>query len=277
LSRTAIEGGRTGYSKYGRRFRTDEERAYVRGELRKLLADVDLGDDLALEPRDVWYRDFADKLGPPRRWLHKQVGRLWADVYSDLKRSFDPRTTAGRHLVYDHMLRWIDRGEASWYGFRELYVDNDGVLRAEPRKPRVRSDWSIVWNDRKRAEIWAAGRKIGERGSCRFWFVRADRDGLHYRQDRRLDIDETAFWNRLHAEVRKELLYVVDGGRSSWDVSRLASRLERSSVMGSIPVRPAALPFSFFCIRISLSLGGGNLVTSASQTRAETASTAMRP
>ena len=42
LSRTAIEGGRSGYNKHERRQSYSDERARVRDELRKLVVDADL-------------------------------------------------------------------------------------------------------------------------------------------------------------------------------------------------------------------------------------------
>ncbi len=105
LSRTAIEGGRTGYSKNERRQSHRDERTYVRSELSKIKNGSQ--GDVVLDRRETVYVSFADKLGPAKRWLERQVGRPWDEVYASLKKAFDPRTTAGRHLVYDHMLPWV--------------------------------------------------------------------------------------------------------------------------------------------------------------------------
>ena len=140
LSRTAIEGGRSGYNKHERRQSYSDERARVRDELRKLLVDADLADDWGQPKRQKVGKSFADKLGPPKRWLRKQAGRPWDEVYSDLKRSFDPRTTAGRHLVYDHMLYWVDRGVDLRFHHPELTIDNDGILRESPLTKRKHSN-----------------------------------------------------------------------------------------------------------------------------------------
>ena len=211
LSRTAIEGGRTGYSKHERRQSYADERARVRDELRKVLVDADLADDWGLEKRQKVYKSFADKLGPPKRWLRKQAGRPWNEVYSDLKRSFDPRTTAGRHLVYDHMLHWVDRGETLRWRRPELTVDSDGILRESPSARRPRSEHWCEYRERQRALEWMAGRKILDYGSVQFWAVPVERvtrplspkppsvDSVvvHHRQDRRLTSDEARFWQSL--------------------------------------------------------------------------------
>ena len=229
LSRTAIEGGRSGYNKHERRQSYADERARVRDDLRKLVVDADLADDWGLVKRQKVGKDFADKLGPPMRWLRKQAGRPWDEVYSDLKRSFDPRTTAGRHLVYDHMLTWVERGEDIPWRRPECTVDNDGILREWPLTRRQHTGWWRVYYERRRAAWWAAGRKVIDYGAVQFWAVpverlrrrlspdapKVDPKAVFYCQDRRLDEDEARFWQRLSPEVRKELVVARDGSSSS--------------------------------------------------------------
>src|SRR5437764_249850 len=43
-------------------------------------------------------REFSDLLSPLRRYLHKQVGRPWNDVYSDLSQHLDRRSLTGIHI-----------------------------------------------------------------------------------------------------------------------------------------------------------------------------------
>ncbi len=228
LSRTAIEGGRSGYNKHERRQSYADERARVRDELRKLLVDADLADDWGLEKRQKVRKDFADKLGPPKRWLRKQAGRPWTEVYSDLKLSFDPRTTAGRHLVYDHMLHWVARGETIRWRRPELTVDNDGILRESPLTKRPSNDLWRVHDQKRRAFEWAAGRKILDYGPVQFWAAPVERLRAqsplavkstaviaHHRQDRRLTNEEARFWQSLRPGVRKELVVVERAGDSS--------------------------------------------------------------
>jgi hypothetical protein len=229
LSRTAIEGGRTRHSKHERRQSYADERARVRDEIRKVIVDADLADDWGLEKRQKVYKHFADKLGPPKRWLRKQAGRPWNEVYSDLKQSFDPRTTAGRHLVYDHMLHWVDRGETLRWRRPELTVDNDGILRESPLTKRYHSDGWRMYQETQRALQWMAGRKVLDYGTAQYWAIpveravrqlspgssKANQVAIHHRQDQRLTDDEVRFWQGLRPEVRKELGVAVINGSSS--------------------------------------------------------------
>src|SRR5881394_3128989 len=47
-------------------------------------------------------KEFSDLLGPLRRYLAKQVGRPWDDVYSEMARHLDKRTVSGLH-IWDHV------------------------------------------------------------------------------------------------------------------------------------------------------------------------------
>ena len=47
----------------------------------------------------------ADAIGPVRAWIFAQVGRIWDDVYREIRRRFDTRTLAGWHIVEQHLLR----------------------------------------------------------------------------------------------------------------------------------------------------------------------------
>jgi hypothetical protein len=207
LARTAIEGGRTGYSKYQRRHSHRYERTYVRCELSKIVNGS--CDDVVLDRRDPVYVSFADKLGPAKRWLERQVGRPWDEVYASLKQAFDPRTTAGRHLVYDHMLPWVF---GSWA--REFEVDAEGILRTGTRRERWRNVGHLRYRERDNALRFMGSRKVGERGSVAFWFVPVIRNepvALYYRQDRRLSDEEAKTWWAFDPEVRKELRYLETG------------------------------------------------------------------
>src|SRR5262245_28648881 len=103
LARTVIEGGRTNGSRWERRHSNGPVRAGTRDALVRAAADSAF-DDLIVPCRKRVPRHFRDKLGPARRWLAAQTGRPWTDVLSDLLRLVDTRTTAGRHLLFDHML-----------------------------------------------------------------------------------------------------------------------------------------------------------------------------
>jgi len=149
LSRTVIEGGRRNV--WERRSSTQEERAEVRNYLTRCEADPDHFDEEVEPQRQPVFREFSDKLRPMERWLEKQVGRVWDDVRSEVFQTFDIRTTAGRHITFDHLLKevvdtesgfdrygWMadpdidvvsTRGAYRFYGsFHRYYVNQEGVL-----------------------------------------------------------------------------------------------------------------------------------------------------
>jgi hypothetical protein len=133
LSRTVIEGGRARGNKYDRRASHGLERARAREWLNRVEWDLEEAEGTDPRPRNVVYKNFRDKLGPAKRWLASQVGRPWSAVYSDLCARFDTRTVAGRHVVHDHMLGWVYRGDLSSLPFMsrhmEFEVDDRGILR----------------------------------------------------------------------------------------------------------------------------------------------------
>jgi hypothetical protein len=135
LSRTVIEGGRRFSNSYFRRASHGDHRATTRAWLDQVrfVDDVDELDDDPPPLHRVGKR-FHDKLGPAMRWLRAQIGRPWDDVYADLCALFDTRTTAGRHIVHDHMLPSVRRWDVETrYGVRnELVIDEHGVLRLPP-------------------------------------------------------------------------------------------------------------------------------------------------
>jgi hypothetical protein len=133
LSRTVIEGGRTRRSQYERR----RSHRHVRAQERALLhaarfEDEDTFADRPMPRLERAYKIFRDRLGAAKRWLASQCGRPWAHVYSDLRWRFDARTTAGRHVVDDHLLGWVamDRERlVSRYWRPDFVVDEHGILR----------------------------------------------------------------------------------------------------------------------------------------------------
>jgi hypothetical protein len=47
-------------------------------------------------------KDFSDLLGPLRRYLHKQVGRPWDKIWSEITQKLDSRSLTGQH-IFDHI------------------------------------------------------------------------------------------------------------------------------------------------------------------------------
>lgn len=180
LSRTIIEGGRTGYYKARVSRLASEERAKNRTFLRST----------KLDPEEVWEGhcaprrrpaeiDFADKLTPMYRFMDARVGRPWDAVRSELFKKFDARTTPGRHALFDHLLRSVcqDPGapeDAPHRRYATHFVDTWGRLqKVTPRWNRDSRRSVLPSCDLAAVASWLAGKKIGAVGSKLFWFVPA--------------------------------------------------------------------------------------------------------
>jgi hypothetical protein len=91
---------------------------------------------------------FSDLLGPLRRFLRKNVGRQWDQVYSEMKKSLDDRKVTGRH-VFEHVERDVethpligDDGELYTLGYGGLLQPMYG-LYVDPRTGL------LCWRDNK--------------------------------------------------------------------------------------------------------------------------------
>lgn len=189
LARTAIEGGRYGRNKWERRYSNRIERAAERNYMSKVEHDVEYFDDYDITPREPIYKEFKDKLNPMYRWLHAQVGRKWDDVRSEVAEKFDTRTTAGRHITYDHLLssvevkprleyrRYSDHPytyedfTTSRWSENQFYVDEEGILRNKTYIPYNKT--KIPKFDTASIANWLRGRVVGKVGNKYYWFVPA--------------------------------------------------------------------------------------------------------
>lgn len=199
LARTVIEGGRSRYNRWERRYSNARERAHERVVSSNLLRTTDL-DGAVYQPRKVVYRGFHDKLAPAERWLGSQVGRPWNKVRSELFARFDTRTTAGRHIVFDHLLRDVDAG-GPVYWRPDFVVDLHGILRPTTNyRRRPRAPREPLTESQNALEAWLAGRRVGERGEHCYWFLPTE-SGC-FRQERRLSDDEAARWRSLPSWFR---------------------------------------------------------------------------
>ena len=166
LSRTVIEGGRYYGNCSSRRASHGIERATTRDWLERVAVDLDEAEATVAPALLRVRREFRDKLAPARRWLVAQVGRPWSKVYSELCARFDTRTIAGRHVVHDHLLKWVRRHDEPLRAhYRDDFViDAHGILR-EPR-------WAGRSRKKLRAEVlaWAAGRVCALTYRGWWWF-----------------------------------------------------------------------------------------------------------
>lgn len=100
MAKVVTERPRRGHGnpskKWGRRLGKSEYDAEDHGPMRA---------PLARHHQYGWNaKDFADLLGPLRRYLRKQVGRPWNKIWSEITRTLDNRSLSGQH-IFDH-IRW---------------------------------------------------------------------------------------------------------------------------------------------------------------------------
>jgi hypothetical protein len=131
LARTVIEGGRYHRNCWDRRQSHGEHRVREHEVSTRLVKGADY-DALVYPARRVVHRSFADKLRPAERWLAKRVGRSWSKTRSELFTRFDTRTTAGRHVLFDHLLTDVAGERNAWRP--DYYVDDRGILRKVKRR-----------------------------------------------------------------------------------------------------------------------------------------------
>lgn len=184
LARTAIEGGRSGRNKWERRNSHTVERTSERDFCRKAEVSPDIfDDDVFITKKEKVHKDFDDKLGPMYRWLHSQVGKPWDTVHSEVSKKFDDRTTAGRHILHDHLLSSVeevpDLTYRRWYRNtgdyttsryeNDFYVDADGLLQAKTYIPHGHT--RVPKFNTASIANWLNGRAVGKIGNKLFWFV----------------------------------------------------------------------------------------------------------
>lgn len=195
LSKTVIEGGRYNGNKYDRRQSHTYVRAEERDYLKAVMADLEHAEEHEIGHIQPVYQGFRDKLSPMYRWIEAQVGRVWSEVRSEIFQKFDTRTTAGRHITFDHLLKEIVDTESGfdnhgmmanpnipvipadkkhyWYGVSDYYVDQDGILQVRPerRQRRFRSQLEAVPTEQeyKDAELWLQNRMVIKLDGKLYW------------------------------------------------------------------------------------------------------------
>jgi hypothetical protein len=202
LARSTIEGGRSGYSKWDRRNSHHTERASERDYCRKITVDNERSDDdMFIVPKEKVYKDFYDKLGPMYRWLHSQVGKVWNNVKSEIHQKFDNRTTAGRHILHDHLLSSVeevpDLTYRRWYRSKDdytkstyindFYVDDEGLLQNKTYIPREHN--SIPKFNTQSIINWLHGCTVGKIDNKFYWFVPVFKTKKHGRTSKAWKIE----------------------------------------------------------------------------------------
>ena len=129
--------------------------------------------------------------------MRSQVGRPWYKVRGELMQRFDTRTTAGRHIVFDHLIRSVQTGEIA-PGFRrfDFKVDRHGILR---ELKRTRQRHPVLYSDLPERESvllgWLGTRRVGERDTHLYWFIPTLTGA--FRQGAPLDDTDATRWRSL--------------------------------------------------------------------------------
>lgn len=199
IARSALEGGRSYHNCWYRRNTNARLRARERAAFSRL-CDREEAEEVEHPRREPVYADFHDKLAPVFRWLNAQAGRPWAKVLSEITQRFDSRTTAGRHILFDHLLPSL---EPSSYFSRScsVYVDRHGILRRVPEQKRKGTRPKLHWPSPDTQ--WLQGRRISQVGEHPYWFVPTESGA--FRQANRLTKEEEERFREIPEELRSRL------------------------------------------------------------------------
>lgn len=220
LQRTVIEGGRASRSKWDRRNSHSLERTSEREFCHRAVIDPESVDNIFINEKKPVYKEFSDKLSPMYRWLHSQVGNFWNDIYSEISKKFDVRTTAGRHILFDHLLNSVeitpnhrryyynpDDPTASHYR-HDFYVDDEGILKEKRYIPRNQN--KIPKFNTESIANWLHGCVIGKVGNKFFWFVPVDKSKKYggYNFKWKTEWKSNYYYNLTFLHLRHAPIYV---------------------------------------------------------------------
>ena len=174
LARTILEAGSSGESKYERHLSTRKERSQTREYLSKVTRDPEVTERIVTPKRGPNWKSPDDNLGAVKRFVDSWVDRKWDKCLSEMMKKFNPKSLAGYHIIYDHILRDIYPNEAAlnarpyWRArYGEYYVDGQGILRKIDKIPRQTRD-SYNFGP---ISSWLGNRKIALLGENYYWFV----------------------------------------------------------------------------------------------------------
>ncbi len=213
LARTVIEGGRTGVYKEVVRQQKKTERSRFRTYCRNVVVDPESAYDRIpiVEPPDNYQFDnkFKDKLSPMYGWLFAQIGKPWNEAYSEIRRKFDTRTTAGRHVVFDHLIFQVNTTGDPLNDYRDFDIDAAGILILTEHGKRTYLRGTGHQFNHKAAkkreaefQLMANDRFVIDRGAAQFWRCKTT-----LRQLERLTDNEAAAWRAL-GEDQKWFIFV---------------------------------------------------------------------
>lgn len=166
LARTAIEPGRGNHNKWERRQSHRIRRAASRALCNQALYSLDFDNEPRPRTDDlqpIWIEQ-RDKLGPVYRWLRSHRNENWTKVRALMFRTFETRTIAGRHIVYDHLLSSVVCLREFLYGGygrnNDFYIDADGILLLNEKDNRWRRRWRGTGPSADEVTKWCQNRKV---------------------------------------------------------------------------------------------------------------------
>jgi len=142
-----MEGGRRNYNKWDRRYSHRQHRRLENALLKVLIDDPECYESWLPPVLRRVYKDFWDKLGPAYRFLNSRKNRPWDSAHSLMMRRFDSRTTAGRHILFCHVLRdvsfYFEEHQSWWFRVSKYTVDEHGILKVTRRRRKHRVDGGL--------------------------------------------------------------------------------------------------------------------------------------
>ena len=198
-----------------------------------------------------WRKSLNENLAPLKRYLHKQKGRQWNDVFSEICQQLDTGSTVKMHIrehledfvvVKVHVTKdgtWI--GQRKWsgavrldnrWGWPDLYVDPfDGRIKETEALRRklgiVRKPYARIWlAEYARGPHDDFRRQAKHRALLR-------RDGIWFAVE--LDRDPGCHDDRLRHELLEQAWREREGGWKVTRMKQLSSRELKSHKLANQP------------------------------------------
>lgn len=173
-------------------------------------------------------KTFGDHLSPLRRWVEKQVGRRWDDVYSEVCELFDRRSQIKDH-VHVHLLRdFVELNTRMIDGEVRVFSRWDGWIAPETRWRRqrfyVHPVTGVLCGTHKENEPGHAKRKAEERAAAQHAIFRV------HSKDEHLHFEDGQWWVYRMADVPERRIeyrcptWWTNAERERWETMTLAER-----------------------------------------------------
>lgn len=188
-SKTALEAGTAKVSRYYLRLERKTQRVKRKQICKQITNDVELAEEF-FDPKSSVSKCFSDNVSFLQKYLQSKVGEVWDDVRSEIVKEFDSRSIAGKHILYDHILRSVVSSgtgydkDANFYWdesvkvvnrfrTRDFYVDQNGILQEVKLDTKLLKKIKDMSNttDHELFEIdsWLRGRMIVQENKQLFW------------------------------------------------------------------------------------------------------------